>query len=344
MSNGELAGHFTETAIGLILNKIPKYSAEQYRKMILTAQDELMKYGITAAADPAVDSDLIEVYKQMDRNNELKIRVNVFPIRIPDGRDKIYPLPEKYLSPNLKIDTVKFFADGGLSGKTAALNRTYKNLNEKGIIRLEKNKFLQLALESQNAGFRIATHAIGDAAIKLVLEIYDQISNKNLNKINHRIEHLGLPTDKDMQLMQQLNISAVMQPIFINELGKNFNEYVDDQYLKYLYPAKSVLENGVNLSLSTDAPVVKNFDPLFNILCAMERKDMDGNSISLDQCLSFNEALYAYTMGSAIANGDDKNLGSIKTNKLADFIIVDFNEAKKGFVIATYINGELINC
>ncbi|MFI5172154.1 MAG: amidohydrolase, partial [Chitinophagales bacterium] len=290
LNNGELGGHFTETATGLILSKIPKYNAAQYREMILAAQDELIKYGITSATDPAVEKDIIDVYKQMDRNGELKIRVNLFPIRVPDGANKIYPLPEKYSSPHLKIDTVKFFADGGISGKTAALKKTYKNSNEHGVLRLDKELFLLLAKETQDAGFRIATHAIGDAAIEMVLDVYKRINEFNAQYINHRIEHLGLPTGDDLQLMKKLNVSAVMQPVFIYELGKNFREYVDDDYLDYLYPLRRVMDAGINLSLSTDAPVVKNFDPLGNIRSAMERLDNDGFSIAPNEKITFEEA------------------------------------------------------
>ncbi|MBC8047160.1 MAG: amidohydrolase, partial [Fimbriimonadaceae bacterium] len=308
LPNGELAGHFTETAIGLILNKIPKYSKEELRTMVLAAQNEFIKLGITSATDPAVDKELLEVYKEMDKNGQLKIRINLFPIRIPDGTNKIYPLPEFYSSEHLKVNTIKFFADGGLSGKTAALKNPYKDSSEYGVLRLEKENFKKLTKESQDAGFRIATHAIGDAAIEMVLEVLNEISVSNKNNINHRIEHLGLPSEHDLWLMKELNISAVMQPVFIYELGKNFKEYLNDEYLNYVYPAKSVLEHGINLAFSTDAPVVKDFNPLTNIQSAMNRKDTTGFEIEASQKINFNDALYAYTIGSAIANGDEKEI------------------------------------
>ena len=348
LPNGELAGHFTETAIGLVLNKIPKYTAEQYRKMILAAQDEFLKYGITSATDPAVAEDLLEVYKQMDKNGELKIRINAISIRVPDGTNKISTNPNLYNSDNLKINAVKFFADGGLSGKTAALKNFYKNSNEHGVLRLEKNLFKKLARESHDAGFRIATHAIGDDAIEMVLNVYKEISTQNKNNINHRIEHLGFPSRENLQLMKEFNISAVMQPIFIYELGKNFREYLPDDYLNFVYPAKSVLDSGVNLALSTDAPVVKNINPFLNIKSATDRKDFDGFEIASNQNINLDDALYAYTMGSAIANCDEKNIGSIEVGKFADFVVFDeknFSDSQitnTHKVKSTYISGELM--
>ena len=341
--DGTLAGHFTETAIGLILGKIPKYGPQQLREMILAAQEIFIQHGITSATDPAAEKDLIDIYKQMDKAGELKIRINLFPIRVPDGINKVYPLPEKYHSDHLNIDTVKFFADGGLSGKTAAMKNAYQNSNEFGVLRIEKEVFKKLALESQDAGFRIAVHAIGDLAIEMVLEVFDEIKNSNINKINHRIEHLAFPSEKNLKLMYDLNISAVMQPIFIYELGKNFKNYLNEAYLNFVYPVKTVFNSGINVAFSTDAPVVKNFDPFFNIISAMERKDAEGTLISPDQKITFEEGLFAYTMGSAIASGNSSVCGSVQENKFADFVILDGDTPSDYKVADTFINGKSLS-
>ena len=148
LPDGSLAGHFTETAMGLITRHFPPFTATEYRRMILAAQDALLKAGITAACDPAVLPDLLEVYKDMDRRGELKIRINAIATRVPDGATEALPLPERYESDCLKINSVKFFADGGLSGKTAAMNRCYKNTQEYGVLRLKEDWFDKWALEA----------------------------------------------------------------------------------------------------------------------------------------------------------------------------------------------------
>ncbi len=320
--DGELAGHFTETAIGLILSKIPKYTPAELRHMVLEAQEELLANGITSATDPAVENDLLEVYKNMNRSGELKMRINAIPIRVPDGINKIYPNPEFYASPYLNVNTVKFFADGGLSGKTAALKNPYKNENTFGVLRLQKDVFMQLAMESQEAGFKIATHAIGDAAIDMVLDVYEKISSNHNNNLFNRIEHLGLPTAENLLKMRNLQVSAVMQPIFISELGKNFIDYLPEFYLNKLYPLHDVLQAGINLALSTDAPVVKNFSPQANMEAAITRLSNSGEVIAPSQKITMQEAVFAYTMGAAIANGVEEINGSITQGKYADFICI----------------------
>lgn len=343
LPDGTVAGHFTETAISLILTKIPKYTKAELREMILAAQQQLLQYGVTAATDPAVDRDLLEVYKTMDAAGELKLRINAIPIRVPDGASKVYPNPEHYRSKQLTVNTVKFFADGGLSGKTAAMIRPYNSENSFGVLRLSYEQFRQLAAESQQAGFKIATHAIGDAAIKMVLDVYTSISPENTTGLCHRIEHLGFPDKDDLQTMKQLGVIAVMQPLFITELGNNFIQYIDNEYLNYVYPVRSVLNADVTVAFSTDAPVVKQFDPLQTISAAITRKTLQGDVIATNQTISLQEALYAHTMGSAKAANQESEIGSISAGKYADFVVLNNLQPESIKILHTYFAGTLVN-
>jgi predicted amidohydrolase YtcJ len=323
--DGSLSGIISETAFGLVQEFLPKYTPKALKMMVLAAQDALLKSGIGAATDPAVMPDLLAVYKEMDANNELKIRINAIPIVVPDGATEALPLPDFYSSDFLKIDTVKFFADGGLSGKTAALKKPYKNTQEHGVLRLNFDFFMPLAAKAQAMGFRIATHAIGDRAIDEVLKVYKFIAKDNKNGLKHRIEHLGLPSKTQLKLMQKLGIHCVSQPIFLYELGPNFRQYLPPFYLKNVYPYRSILDAKVNLAFSSDAPVVKNFNPLMGIQNAVERIDSQGFTIGKSEKISIHEALLAYTINAAKANGDDAIMGSIEVGKRADFVILDKN-------------------
>jgi predicted amidohydrolase YtcJ len=344
-NDGKPNGIFTETALGLIANNIPAYSAEDYAVMIKAAEDELLSYGITSATDPAVMPDLLECYHQLERENKLGIRVNSLPIRVPDGAEEILPLPQKFHSDKLEINIVKFFSDGGLSGMTAAMTKPYKNSRSTGVLRLTEDFFYPIAEEAAANGFGIATHAIGDKAIDVVMNVYERIRKLN-DKIILRIEHLGLPSTFHLQKMKELNVHCVSQSIFLNELGKNFAQYLEDERLHSIYPYRKVLDNKINLALSSDAPVVKNFNPITGIKAAMFRKDSDGNIIGAAEAISLQQALYAYTMGSAKANGSNAFNGSIEIGKKADFIILNkklgrtITEDEDIQVISTYIDGE----
>jgi predicted amidohydrolase YtcJ len=322
-SNGQPNGIFSETALGMITNHIPAYSKEELKTMVRAAREEMFSYGITAATDPAVDPLLLEAYREMNAGDTLGFRLNALPIILPDGSEKPYPIPEKFSSDFFNINTVKFFSDGGLSGKTSALKKYYKNSKEQGVLRLKEVQYFELSKLAMEKGLGIATHAIGDAAIEFVIEVY-----KKLNKIFpsniKRIEHLGLPEKKHLQDMATNHIAASMQTIFLSELGKNFIKYLDEDYLNHCYPVKSVMEHGILTALSSDAPVVKNFNPFKGAEAAITRKDNEGNTIAAAESISIAEALKAYTVKASCLSATP-NFGSLQKGMIADFILLDKN-------------------
>lgn len=344
---GSPTGVLTETALGLVRPYLPQYEPEAYQTMLLAAQEALLQQGIACATDPAVHPELLAVYRQMERDKALRIRVVAIPIRVPDGDDQPLPLPEPFESDFLKIDTVKFFSDGGLSGKTAALYEPYLGGSaEYGTLRLTRDFFLNCAKEAQFAGFRIATHAIGDRAIDLVLEVYEALAPENTRQLRHRIEHLGLPNAAQLARMHAINAFCVTQPIFLYELGPNFRQYLPAFYLDQVYPYRAVLDAGIGLAFSSDAPVVRNFSPLMGIQNAVERSDLSGFAIGSAQKISVSEAMRAYTLGAAEANGEAAHSGSLAPGKRADFAVLDQNpletaptEIARIRVLETWVDG-----
>jgi predicted amidohydrolase YtcJ len=344
--DGSLQGIFTERALGLIMNNIPPFTFEEYKNMILEAHSYLLSLGITSATDPAANEELLAAYIQLDAAGLLKVRMNVFPLRIPDGSDEIQVLPEKYESDFLQIKTVKFFSDGGLSSATAALNVPYKNTDGyKGVLRLDYDKFYATAKESVDKGFSVATHAIGHQAVDLTLKVYSDLFKIDPS-LKHRIEHVGFLSQENINDFKRMNMTAAMQPIFIYELANNFKSTLPDALLDVVYPCKTVLDNGINLALSTDGPVVKEINPWVNIETAITRKAADGSVIGESQKITLQQALYAYTVGSAVADNLEDVKGSLAVGKYADFIVLDenpfeLNDVSQIQIAETWIQGEL---
>ncbi|MGZ3814461.1 MAG: amidohydrolase, partial [Mucilaginibacter sp.] len=320
-TDGKPNGIFSETALGLVSKHIPAYTKDELKVMIKAARQQLYSFGITAATDPAVDPLLLEAYYEMNEATELGFRLNAIPILLPDGGEKPYDLPEYYTSDWFKVNTVKFFSDGGLSGKTAALKRYYKNTTELGVLRLQKQQYLALGKAAMEKGLGLATHAIGDAAIEFVVDSYRYLAELFPATIK-RIEHLGLPEEKHLEIMAKYQMAASMQTIFISELGKNFRQYMDQGYLDQCYPVKSVLKHGILTALSSDAPVVSNLNPLKGVEAAVTRKDNEGYAIAPHESISVAEALKAYTI-SAAAIGRSAQFGSLQTGQLADLILLN---------------------
>ncbi|MGL5113330.1 MAG: amidohydrolase [Flavobacterium sp.] len=345
-ADGSLQGIFTERALGLIMNTIPPFTFEEYKNMIVEAHNYLLSLGITSATDPAANEELLAAYIQLDKEGLLKVRMNVFPLRIPDGSDAIQVLPEQYESELLQIKTVKFFSDGGLSSATAALNVPYKNTDDyKGVLRLDYDKFYTTAKEAVKKGFSVATHAIGHQAIDLTLKVYSDLFELDPT-LKHRIEHVGFLSNDNIQDFKRMNMTAAMQPIFIYELANNFKNTLTDELLEVVYPCKTVLDNGINLALSTDGPVVKEINPWVNIETAITRKAADGSVIGENQKITLREALHSYTAGSAIADNLFHIKGSITPGKYADFIVLsqnpyDLTDVSSVETLETWVAGQI---
>jgi predicted amidohydrolase YtcJ len=233
-------------------------------------------------------------------------------------------LPNRFVSDRLRIDTVKFLADGGLSGATAALSVPYRHVNSRGVLRFDEAELRALCAESHAAGWRIATHAIGDVAIDQVLAIYELLG-PHPRGLAHRIEHFGLPDAAQLARAASLGVIAAPQTIFIHSLGRNFRRYLPDSLLPRTYPVRAMLDAGVRVALSSDAPVVEDDNPLTGMMAAIARLDGDGESVAAEQAIGASEALYAYTMGGALASGDEANRGSVETGKWADLTVLSAN-------------------
>jgi len=343
-SDGKISGIFTETALGLITKNMPQITDEQYEKMILAAQESFLELGITSATDPGVTPDILNVYKKMDAEGKLKIKVNLFPLRIPDGATKPLPLPELYESKFLRIKTVKFFADGGLSSGTAAMDIPYKGTDYKGVLRLDFEPFYQAAFESCKNGFSVATHAIGHQAMDLVIDVYEKLF-KDFPTISNRIEHVGFISERNLERMKRYNIKAIMQPIFIYELGENYRNSLEESLFESLFPFKLAIESGITTALSTDGPVVKEYNPWVGIQTALDRKDAQGFQIGTKEILTLQQAIEGYTLGGAKADEQSHLKGSLEIGKQADFIILNENpfeskDISKIEVEETFVNGK----
>ncbi len=115
---------------------------------------------------------------------------------------------------------------------------------------------------------------------------------------------------------------AAPQTIFVHALGRNFRQYLPDALLTRAYPVRAMLDAGVTVALSSDAPVVEDDSPLRGMQAALLRRDADGEAIAPAEAITLDEALDAYTRGGAIASGDDRERGLLQPGMLADLAVV----------------------
>jgi hypothetical protein len=361
--HGEPTGLLQETAQGLITRVIPPEDERVMADAIKACMRHQLALGITSATDPLLAPLHLRVYQQLEAAGELNVRVNGLPIRRPDGGTETLPLPERYVSDTLRIDCVKFFADGGLSGATAAVSIPYKVTGETGVLRFETDELIALMCEAHDAGLRIATHAIGDVALEQVITAYEALyetndgtdginavpTSREVSRLRHRIEHLGLPSAEHLQRCKALDVFAVPQTIFLYALGTTYRRYLPDEFYPRCYPVRAMLDAGLTVAFSSDAPVVPDDNPLLGMKAAIDRKDSNGEPIAPEQAITAQEALHAYTMGGALASGDDGNRGSLMAGKWADMVVLSGDplathpdELPALRVQQTYVGGRLV--
>lgn len=340
--HGEATGLLKETAMGLVKAVTPDPSVDEYGEMIAAANEAQLRHGITSASEAGAYPDVVSAYRWLERERRLSVRANVMAMRLADERVDALPLPERFVSDFLRIDSVKLFADGGLSGATAALLGRYRHADTRGLVRVEADELYDLSVGARDAGLRVCTHAIGDAAIEGVLDAYER-----LERPGQRIEHFGLPTPQQIERARRLGAIVVPQTAFIESLGTNFRRHLTEEYLARCYPVRSMLDAGLVVALSSDAPVVPDDNPLVGIQAAVTRRDAEHELIAEDEAVRVDEALYAYTMGGALASGDEENRGSLTPGKFADLIVLERNpleveaeELTQIRVVRSFVGGE----
>lgn len=347
-AQGNPTGVLQETAMTLCSRLIPDPTDEQMKAAIRACMQHELSLGITSATDPAPTPSQVAVYHQMEADGELTVRINLMPI-VRDG-DQRFPLPEKYVSDTLRIDTVKFFADGGMTSATAAISLPYKETGEHGVMIYETEDLADAMWEAHSNGYRIGTHANGDVALEQVISVYELLNERDPRPdLRHRIEHLALPTPEQLERCRKLGVMAATQTVFVSAMGATFRRYMPDVYYARAYGVRSMLDAGLTVALSTDAPVVPDDNPLLGIKTAIDRLDHAGNPLGENQAVTPYEALYAYTMAGAILSGDQDNRGSITPGKWADLVVLSGDPLTtapahllnlKGE--ETYVKGELV--
>jgi predicted amidohydrolase YtcJ len=321
---GDPNGLLHETAMGLMQNVMPAPTPTELEAMIAAALEHQLALGITATSDCGVRLELLDVYRSMEARGKLRARVNVMPLGKPDnGREVGLSLPGVHRGEFLQADTVKYLADGGLSGATAALSMDYigSAAGSRGILRFSTEELLARCEAAEAAGWRVAIHAIGDVTLDQVLGIYEQLRGRG-GTMRHRIEHFGLPTPEMIYRAARAGVLTAPQTIFLWELGGNFLDVLPGSMLPRTYPVRAMLDAGVAVALSSDAPVVEDDNPLRGMAAAVLRTARTGETIAMEQAITIGEALYGYTLGGAIVAGAAATRGSIEAGKMADMVVL----------------------
>jgi len=351
-AGGEIInGVFVDTAKALINRVIPAPTQAEMDQAFAKAQQILLGFGVTGVGSMSTSLDDWNTFRRAGDAGTLNVRLMVYLLGLDPLKTIPHPTPWLY-GDRLRAVGVKFFADGALGSRGAWLKQPYSDKPD-----TRGNQFHSDAeLRSQQdtaaaAGFQIATHAIGDAANAQVIGNYEWLDGKyGLNR-RWRIEHAQIVDCADLPRIGRAHIIASMQPTHQTSDRLMAEKRVGLDRLKCAYAWQSMLKTGARLAFGTDFPV-ESPNPFPGLAAAISRQDIEGQPAGgwfPEQRLSFEQALSAYTRGSAYAGFAEDKIGSLAPGKWADFVIVDRDISKASVpevyrtqVLETWVGGKKV--
>jgi len=223
----------------------------------------------------------------------------------------------------LRIGAMKIFTDGSLIGRTAAMHDDYAGPpGNRGYLQADAAQLAATILAAHRSGWQVAAHAIGDRAIDLVLDAYAQAQQRYPRAdTRHRIEHFAVSRPDQVHRAAQLGLIAVPQGRFVTELGDGMLAAAGPERHGWLYRQRSLLAEGLILPGSSDRPVVAGA-PLLGVHDMVNRRAASGTPFNPGEAITAEQALRAYTSGSAYASHAEQAKGTIAPGQLADLVVL----------------------
>ena len=355
-ANGKPTGVLKDAAQGLLDSAIPPWSEEQLLRAINAALAEARRYGVTGIDDISSTED-VRAYQILHARGELTLRVYCITplpewkgpatagIRAPFGDDYV------------RVGALKGFADGSLGSGTAWFFEPFSDQpDNRGLeneMMFPEGRMFQMISGADKAGLQIAVHAIGDHAIRYMLDVYDQTLKANGPRPDRRwrIEHAQHVRPQDFDDFARLGVIASVQPYHAIDDGRWAEKRIGHARAKTTYAFRTFLDHGVRLAFGTDWTVAP-LNPLLGLYAAVTRETTDGKNPGgwfPEQKLTLPEAIEAYTMGSAYTEFREKEVGSLTPGKFADVVVLDSDlfsispeKIKDVAVTHSFVGGKLV--
>ncbi len=354
--NGIPTGIFIDNAMQLIRDHIPPLSDAQMRQAVLLGQKECLAAGLTGVHDMGVGPRELAVLSAIDAQGELHLRVyaahdgtveNLSPALAGGPR-----IPKLGDESRLTVRAVKFFADGALGSRGAALLEPYSDDSKNSGLLLTEPAVLEARVRTASKlGFQVATHAIGDRANMVTLDIYKRVFGKYGWKYRPRIEHAQVLSQVDLLRFGSEGVIASIQPTHATSDMPWAEARLGPERIQGAYAWQALLTSNATVAAGSDAPV-ESVAPVLGLYSAMTRQDHAGGPEGgwrADQAMKPAQALAAFTSGAAWASFNEKDLGKLSKGFIGDITVLsqdplaaDGPSLLKTQVMLTIINGEVV--
>ena len=329
--NGRLTGLLAENGRDAVMQILPPATVDELVASIERGGRDLLSYGITSCMEAAVGirDGWTEMLAYQKAHRERRLPVRVYATLMGDKTRNVLPeaMGAGMISGSgddmFRIGPVKIFTDGSAGGRTAAMTKPYLGGEDKGLLCLPSDELNEMVAAAHDAGYRMAIHAIGDAAIDQVLDALEAALAKTPDPgRRHRIEHCGWLRPDQMERMVDAHILPAPQPAFLYYFGDLYLTLLERDRIDASHPMRTWLERGLHPSASTDCPVVE-IDPRPNLYTMITRKTQQGTLLGADQALTLDEALEAYTYAGAYAAHEEAIKGRLTPGQLGDVAVFD---------------------
>ena len=340
-ATGQPDGILRETAKEMVKSVIPPPSADKRRQAIEAALRDIAQSGVTSLQDNS-DSENGEAYwddfgifEQLEREGKLTARISEWlpftePLEALKRRRDAHPQNDTMLHTGM----LKAYLDGSLGSHTAALLLPYADEpTSSGIPRTDQTTLNQMTTDRLAAGFQIGFHAIGDKAVQMGLDAFAEAekaahakavkARDGTENYRLRIEHAQVTNPAEVARFHELKIIASVQPSHLLTDMRWAEARLGPARAAHSYAWAEFLNHGVTLAFGTDYPV-EPVTPFRGLYAAVTRRSEDGKQEYFPaQRLTMEQAIAAYTTGSASAEFADKDKGLIAPGMLADFVVLD---------------------
>ncbi len=366
-STGRPTGLLQETAQSLLNPLVLPVPVDDLVTAVERAGRHYLREGITSVTEAGIGGGWIgkspvelAAYQRAYADGRLPVRVELMiasDVLHRTGEDELRTGLDLGLRTGLgddwlRIGPVKVFSDGSLIGHTAAMTADFADTpGQRGYLQAGADELRGTIIDAHRGGWRVATHAIGDAAIDLVLDAYAEAQatvpwTGPGPAPRHRIEHFGVARPDQVARCAELGVIPVPQGRFVNEIGDGMRRALGPERTGWAHRQRSLLAAGLVLPGSSDRPVVQG-PPLLGIHDLVNQRTASGAPFNPDEALTGLEALRAYTVGSAYASGLEDRKGTLGLGKLADLTVLadspadcDPSRIAEIEVLATMVGGE----
>jgi predicted amidohydrolase YtcJ len=338
-ADGEPTGLFTDGATALVSKHIPPMPLQQRVDALSETLKQFHQVGITAFLEANSNEQSIETFCSLYQQGKLSASVTVAlgSEGIADEAEfsRLLDLKKQAEQCGVKADTIKLFADGVMEfpTQTAGLLSPYLDVTGKqtdnfGALYIPPSQLNQFSLMAVQQGFSLHVHAIGDGAVREVLDAFAGIRQQLPDSYSRlSMAHLQLIDLADYARFAQLDVIASLQLLWAQPDEYSVDAiapYLGEARQQHIYPAASLLKQGATLAGGSDWNV-SSFNPFDAIAIGQSRTNLYNpayGSLNIAEALSTEQLLSAYTINAAKVLGQQNNIGSLQVGKQADLIVL----------------------